>query len=276
MTGFVPLLASAHLLTPPSFAQPVSGDALLTWALARIRPIDGDPVLPVARRCGVWQAGCLFFRTPPYGGVAVGEQRVKALRPQILVQDGQALDMAGTTETIDAMHRYNDGRYFRHEPVHWNLLEVMLPLVGDRDGVTELLAEVQGVGTMVQSGYGEVSGWTVREVDADPATFGLLAADGSPARILRLEDWQVLATPEQQRAVRVTRRRARVLPPYWLREDLEFCVAPTLRDVLCPNPRQVLLGAREPVEEDVTDDEDPVGSGEAQGNARFTLDAFLG
>lgn len=93
--------------------------------------------------------------------------------------------------------------------------------VGNKEVITDLLADVRGIGVMRRIGLGEVLAYSVDPINKDPATCGLIL-DDQPARELPCVDW-----PDGDKygwsAVSAAYR-----PPYWNPRNKDICWCPSL------------------------------------------------
>jgi len=101
--------------------------------------------------------------------------------------------------------------------------------VGNIDAVRSLLDRVAALGPFRRCGLGEVVEVTVRAVDADPATWGLVNEEGVPMRELPVEDWPQPMSPGWIQGVAAAR------PPYWYPGNREVCWLPDPFAVAVPH-----------------------------------------
>jgi CRISPR type IV-associated protein Csf3 len=213
---FVPLTVTATVPAGFSSADPWSPtlDGILAYAFMRellgkdfgtnidVRPVEGLP-LAVTRWRDLWwyQSGY-----PDYVPVT---QRTKHFHRRFDVDDADR-HMTGKRKVDTSMGAYKNTR--KPKLVHV-CREVTWKAIGDPAEIERLLQGITSIGSGHTRGYGQVTGWTVRE--------------GFDGRIRR----SLPAAYAEEQGIRGNRIHHGFRPPSWLPENQMLCIVPDAEPV---------------------------------------------
>lgn len=232
MTVHVPLVVRARLATPLSIDKPIPFEGILYDARFRADPSTyGTPLGCLAYDRGIPKASVGFVAEDGLEGVVWNT--TTAVRSIVLSGDDAARihvpkgapKALRTIDPADKRYRNNLRRYVLLEGV----AEVVFQCVGDPETIERMLTSVEGIGTLRNRGYGEVSSWSVDPSDADRDDCGWFAAGRVvrrlPAEIARSRYDGVLP-PGSDTTL------GRLEPPHWEAGKEFEIVVPTLRSVM--------------------------------------------
>lgn len=271
----IPFVVRVPFVTAPAFSQRIHLDGVLKAALfAR----TGDPALveatfPLAsaalpagggRTVEVALGSAAFLETlgerAGFGMATRPVVRVKSL--QVAHMELHDLDVQPDMPNDLRRWRGVMSRYrgqLRPYETREGVAAAVFTGVGDPDAVASLLGDLPGLGSMVQTGHGEIAaeGIEVQELpDADPVACGLMLPSGHPVRSLPLAAWRYLGDlPDDARLPAGAKpETGRVAPPYWEPTDRFEVVAPTLAWLAAPaGVLRERLGLFDPDEDAVSD-----------------------
>lgn len=227
-----PIVVEAVLRTPISVTDPIHLDGVLLAAREkRLGPESrGRPLDCVAWDDGFHRCSASFLISDELGGVGtVSTNRIARL--DLKSRDGELfvppdglerLPLNRREDIIGSMSAFRG--VARDFEVATGVRSLVWQVLGDPEGVLDLLSEIQCVGRMYTTGWGQVDEWLAHDCAAERTLCGV-AADGRPIRNLpvtaagRFNIDASLSYP------------GRIEPPYGSRSELVPIVAPTRSDL---------------------------------------------
>lgn len=231
-TSHRPIVVEAVLRTPISVTDPIHLDGVLLAAREKIHGPEsrGRPLDCVAWDDGFHRCSASFLVSDELGGVGtVATTRVARL--DLKSRDGELYVPPAGSEKLPRKNREDliatmspFRGVTRDFEVATGVRSLVWQVLGDPEGVLDLLYEIRCVGRMYTTGWGQVDEWLAHDCGADRAHCGV-AVDGRPIRNLPA------AAAERFGIDASLSYPGRIEPPYGSRSDLVPIVAPTRIDL---------------------------------------------